>query len=102
VVGLCLEVPVVSGCLAAGYAAALVVRPETIRLAPSIGPSSFIGTIRRATYLGATVEYELEWEGATILAVISSPLEQGVLPEGATVAFEFPPATAHALPAGRG
>jgi len=33
--------------------------------------------------------------------VISSPLEQGVLPEGATVAFDFPPATAHALRAGR-
>jgi len=99
--GRCLEVPGASGRLAAGDAATLVVRPETIRLAPSVGASSFSGTIRRATYLGATVEYELEWEGATILAVISSPLEQGVLPEGATVAFDFPPATAHTLPAGR-
>jgi iron(III) transport system ATP-binding protein len=90
-----------SGRLAAGDAATLVVRPETIRLAPSRGAASFVGAIRRATYLGATVEYELEWEGTTILAVISSPLEQGVLPEGATVAFDFPPATAHALPAGK-
>jgi len=97
----CLDVPGASGRLAAGDAATLVVRPETIRLVPSVGASTFIGTIRRATYLGATVEYELEWEGATILAVISSPLEHGVLPEGATVAFDFPPATAHALRAGR-
>ena len=99
--GRCLEVPGAGGRLAAGDATSLVVRPETIRLDPSVGASSFIGTIRRATYLGATVEYELQWKGATILAVISSPLEQGVLPEGATVAFDFPPATAHALRAGR-
>jgi hypothetical protein len=45
------------------------------------------------------VGFTLEWEGATVLAVISSPLEHGVLAEGATVAFDFPPATAHALPA---
>lgn len=50
-------------------------------------------------YLGAMVGFTLEWEGATVLAVISSPLEHGVLAEGATVAFDFPPATAHALPA---
>jgi iron(III) transport system ATP-binding protein len=100
--GRSLEVPAASVPLAVGDAATLVVRPETIRLAPSAGASSFTGTIRRATYLGATVEYELEWEGATILAVISSPLEQGVLAEGAKTAFDFPPATAHALPAGRG
>jgi len=99
--GRSLEVPAASVSLAVGDAATLVVRPETIRLAPSAGASSFTGTIRRATYLGATVEYELEWEGATILAVISSPLEQGVLAEGTATAFDFPPATAHALPAGR-
>ena len=51
---------------------------------------------------GATAEYELEWDGTTILAVISSPLEQGILAEGAAVAFDFPPTTAHALPAQRG
>lgn len=99
--GRCLEVPATSAPLAAGEAALLVVRPETIRLAPSVGATSFTGTIRHATYLGATVEYELEWEGITILAVISSPLEQGVLAEGVTVAFDFPPATAHALPVAR-
>jgi len=96
-----LEVPGASAPLAAGDAATLVVRPETIRLSSNTGASAFAGRIRRATYLGATVEYELEWEGATVLAVIGSPLEHGVLAEGATVAFDFPPATAHALPARR-
>jgi iron(III) transport system ATP-binding protein len=96
-----LVVPGSSAPLAAGDPATLVVRPETIRLSPAVGASAFSGMIRRATYLGATVEYELEWEGATILAVINSPLEHGVLAEGATVAFDFPPATAHALPARR-
>ena len=76
-------------------------RPETIRLAPATAaePAAFRGTIRRAVYLGATVEYELDWEGSTILAVIGSPLEHGVLEEGAIAAFDFPPTTAHLLPA---
>ena len=87
---------------APGEPVTLVVRPETIRLAPATaaGSAAFRGAIRRAVYLGATVEYELDWEGSTILAVIGSPLEHGVLEEGAIAAFDFPPATAHLLPAG--
>jgi hypothetical protein len=34
----------------------------------------------------------------TILAVIGSPLEHGILVEGAAVAFSFPPGTTHLLP----
>lgn len=97
--GRVLEVSATGVPFAVGDAAALVVRPETLRLGPVAGRSPFAGTIKRATYLGATVEYELDWEGATILAVIGSPLESGVLAEGAAVAFDFPPATVHALPA---
>ena len=58
-----------------GEPVTLVVRPETIRLAPAAtaGSAAFRGAIRRAVYLGATVEYELDWEGTTILAVNRQP-----------------------------
>jgi iron(III) transport system ATP-binding protein len=96
-----LVVPSAHPALRAGDPALLVVRPETIRLgaAPAAGSSPFSGTIRRSMYLGATAEYEIEWDGATLLAVSHSPLEQGLLAEGATVDFDFPPATTHLLPA---
>jgi iron(III) transport system ATP-binding protein len=83
-----------------GETATLVVRPETIRLAPSTPTEApaFAGTIRRAVYLGSTVEYEIEWGGTTMLAVVASPLEHGVFAEGTAVVFDFPPATAHLLP----
>jgi iron(III) transport system ATP-binding protein len=92
-----LAVPSADARLRSGEPASVVVRPETIRLAASGGP--FEGTIRRATYLGATAEYEIEWDGISLLAVIGSPLEHGLLAEGAAVTFDFPPATAHLLPA---
>jgi ABC-type Fe3+/spermidine/putrescine transport system ATPase subunit len=83
-----------------GEIASLVVRPETIRLAPAqgTGPATFGGTVRRVAYLGATAEYEIDWDGSAILAVCGSPLEHGLLPEGARITFDFPAATAHVLP----
>ncbi|MBI4841879.1 MAG: TOBE domain-containing protein, partial [candidate division NC10 bacterium] len=86
--------------LRAGEAVSLVVRPETMRLSPASpgGAAAFSGIIRRAVYLGATVEYEIDWDGTTLLVIGGSPLEHGLLPEGARVAFDFPAATAHVLP----
>ena len=98
--GVILEVPSPAAPLSAGRPATLVVRPETIHLAPAATAetSAFRGTIRRAVYLGSTIEYEIEWGETTILAVIGSPLEHGILAEGAAVAFNFPPSTTHLLP----
>jgi iron(III) transport system ATP-binding protein len=98
--GVILEVPSPAAPLSAGHPATLVVRPETIHLAPTATaePSAFRGTIRRAVYLGSTIEYEIEWGKTTILAVIGSPLEHGILAEGEAVAFNFPPGTTHLLP----
>ena len=89
------------GWLRPGEAATAVVRPETIRVAPLLPGADplFTGTIRRVVYLGATAEYEIDWEGTTLLAVIGSPLEQGVLAEGTRVGWDFPTATTHLLPA---
>ncbi len=89
------------GWLRPSEAATAVVRPETIRVAPLLPGADplFTGTIRRVVYLGATAEYEIDWEGTTLLAVIGSPLEQGVLAEGTRVGWDFPTATTHLLPA---
>jgi len=98
--GRLLDVPVQRADVRVGEAASLVVRPETMRLSPASagGAGTFSGTIRRAVYLGSTVEYEIDWDGSTLLAIGGSPLEHGLLPEGARVAFDFPAATAHVLP----
>ena len=100
--GRSLEVPFRQTGFQAGEAVAVVVRPETIRLAPAAGVGAarrpFTGSIRRATYLGPTAEYEIDWEGNTLLAVSYSPLEHGLFPEGTQVAFDFPAGTIHILP----
>ena len=102
--GRLLEVPDQRGVVRVGEMASLVVRPETIRVtpAPAAGSPAFAGTIRRVTYLGSTAEYEIDWEGTPLLAVSGSPLEHGLLPEGARVAFDFPAATVHVLPGATG
>jgi len=98
--GRSLDVPASRPDLRVGEAASLVVRPETIRLAPasSSGPQAFVGTIRRVVYLGPTAEYDIDWDGSTLLAVSGSPLEHGLLLEGTRIAFDFPAATVHVLP----
>jgi iron(III) transport system ATP-binding protein len=100
--GRSLEVPSRQLGFQAGEAVVVVVRPETIRLARADGVETvsrpFTGTIRRATYLGSTAEYEIDWEGNTLLAVIYSPLEHGLFPEGTQVALDIPAATIHILP----
>ncbi len=83
----------------AGEFATPFVRPETLRLAPA-GRSIvgiYQGIIRRVAYLGSTIEYEIDWDGMTLLAVIGGPLKHGLLPERSRVAFDFPGNTAHIL-----
>jgi iron(III) transport system ATP-binding protein len=87
--------------VAAGDAVTLVLRPETIRLAPAGAASDgFPGVVRRALYLGATAEYEVDCDGTTLLAVSGNPLDQGLLSEGTSVQVRFSPKTVHVL-AGR-
>jgi iron(III) transport system ATP-binding protein len=84
-----------------GAAVTLVVRPETIALTPDPAgrDTGFRGSIRRAVYLGATAEYEVDWNGTPLLVVSGNPLEQSLIPEGAAVGFDFSPRTVHLLPA---
>jgi iron(III) transport system ATP-binding protein len=97
--GRALEVPAAGARLRGGDAVTLVIRPETITLSPSprAGDSGSVGRIRRAVYLGATAEYEIDWDGTLLLAVSGNPLEQGLLSEGTRVGVEFAGRTAHLL-----
>jgi iron(III) transport system ATP-binding protein len=99
--GRLLELPTRRPGFRVGQSAAVVVRPETIRLTPVTGLEApgapFAGTIRRATYLGPTAEYEIDWAEGSLLAVSYSPLEHGLLSEGTRVSFDFPASTVHVL-----
>jgi ABC-type Fe3+/spermidine/putrescine transport system ATPase subunit len=79
----------------------LVMRPETIALKtePADTNTGFRGTVRRAVYLGATAEYEVDWNGMPLLVVSGNPLEQNLIPEGSAVSFDVLPRTIHLLPA---
>ena len=94
-----LEVPSGQQAPLAGDAVTLVVRPETISLAvdPIGREMAFRGSIRRAVYLGATAEYEVDWNGNPLLVISGNPLEQNLIPEGAVVGFDFSPRTIHLL-----
>ena len=95
-----LELPSGKATPAAGEDVVLVVRPETISVtaAPVDRGSAFQGTIRRVVYLGATVEYEVDWKGTPLLVVRGNPLEEELIQEGSAVRFDFSPRTIHLLP----
>jgi iron(III) transport system ATP-binding protein len=96
-----LDVPSRHATAGVGDAVTLVVRPETIALKtePADPNTGFRGTVRRAVYLGATAEYEVDWNGTPLLVVSGNPLEQQLIPEGSAVSFDVSPRTIHLLPA---
>lgn len=102
--GRILDIPIDRGAFRPGDAVTLLVRPETIRIVPvpSADTRIFSGTVRRVVYLGPTAEYEIDWDGRTLLAVSGSPLESGLFSEGTLVTFDIPPATVHILPRSAG
>jgi iron(III) transport system ATP-binding protein len=78
-----------------GARVAVIVRPETVHLGPS-GPLR--GVVRRATYLGSQVEYEVAVGTLRLQAIGRSPLEEGIFREGETVGVTIGFQVAHVLP----
>jgi hypothetical protein len=78
----------------AGAQVAVVVRPETVHLGRT-GPLR--GVVRRATYLGSQIEYEVEVGTLRLQAIGRSPLEEGIFREGETVGVTIGFNVAHAL-----
>ena len=70
-----------------GTVATLVVRPEMVEIDPS--HSQVEGIVRRATYLGNVVEYDVEVAGQLLALVQYDPRHTTVHPEGQTVQLRF-------------
>ncbi|MCL2381742.1 MAG: ABC transporter ATP-binding protein [Treponema sp.] len=87
-----------SGDFKSGQEAALVVRPESLRL-NSAGGGIFTGKVTKSVYLGQLVEYEIDCGGdKPVLAVTYDPADQGFLNPGDTVGLDFSAPASHILP----
>jgi spermidine/putrescine ABC transporter ATP-binding subunit len=70
-----------------GGAATLVVRPEMVEIDSPEGQVD--GLVRRATYLGNVIEYDIEVEGQMLSLVEHDPRHTTVHAEGASVRLNF-------------
>lgn len=75
------------GDLKPGDEATLVVRPEMVEIDSPQGQVE--GTVRRATYLGNVVEYEIDVGGQLLALVENDPRHTTVHPEGQIVRLRF-------------
>lgn len=95
------EIPAASCRYPAGTRVELVVRPETVKLFRSDCecPSSvcFSGRVTRVAYMGSVAEYDVDVEGMSLLAVVASPAEHGLLSVGEEVHVGFAVNVAHPL-----
>lgn len=81
----------------AGGEVTVVVRPEMMVINPADGPHT-TGTVRRASYLGNVVEYEVA-VGEEILSLVETdPRRITIYPEGEEVAIGFLPDCLYVLP----
>jgi iron(III) transport system ATP-binding protein len=67
----------------AGSPVTLVVRPEMIRIGKN--EQGLKGIVRRAAYLGDSIDYEIELNGQTLTAVETDPLQMQMFAEGTQV-----------------
>jgi iron(III) transport system ATP-binding protein len=87
VLGTRLTVPEPDNDFQVGQAAILVIRPEMVEIDPPEGQVE--ATVRRATYLGNVVEYDVEVAGQLLALVEYDPRHTTVHPEGQTVGLRF-------------
>jgi len=74
----------------------LIVRPEMVHIRPEATP--FRGVIRRASYLGDCIDYDVEVNGQIISGVENDPLRLDIQPEGTEIGVGFNVDCIHVLP----
>jgi len=74
----------------------LVVRPEAIRL--DAAEADFPAVVRRSTYLGELIEYDLEIDGQLLIATESDVSRTEVYSEGAQIHVSFHKDAVYCLP----
>jgi iron(III) transport system ATP-binding protein len=79
-----------------GRKVTLVVRPEMIRVVDEGGVAK--GIVRRATYLGDVIDYDIEVEGLLLTATETDPTRMVIYPEGSEVELAFRDDFVHVLP----
>jgi iron(III) transport system ATP-binding protein len=90
-----MSVPAAPGQRAGGRAV-VVVRPESIR----VGVGDLRGVVRRSTFLGPLAEYELDVDGAMLLAADPDWMGRGLHQPGDEVDWSMRPEQAYVLPPG--
>jgi iron(III) transport system ATP-binding protein len=78
-----------------GKEVTLIVRPEMITVGEG---SEMMGTVRRASYLGDAIDYDIEVDGQLLTAVETDPARVVVHPVGEQVGFTFYQDGIHVLP----
>jgi len=79
-----------------GSGATLVARPEMIQIDPAQGQVD--GIVRRASYLGNLVEYDVEVSGQLLAVVERDPRHITIFPEGEAVRLRFVEDCLYVLP----
>jgi len=95
--GTTVHAPASQDSLEAGSMALLVIRPEMVQLDPSQGQVP--GIVRRATYLGSIIEYDVEVQNQLLSLVEHDPRQATVYPEGQQVWLQFLEDCLYVLPA---
>ncbi|MBN1921327.1 MAG: ABC transporter ATP-binding protein [Anaerolineae bacterium] len=82
---------------AVGAEVTMIVRPEMIRVRQTGG--HLRGIVRRAAYLGDSIDYDVEVNGQLLTAVETDPSHLRLYPEGNEVSLTFSEDCIHILPA---
>ncbi len=77
-----------------GHEVTLIVRPEMICV---VEAAEVMGIVRRASYLGDTIDYDVEVNGQLLTAVETDPTHIVIHPEGSMVGLEFHESCIHVL-----
>ncbi|HEY9076429.1 MAG TPA: ABC transporter ATP-binding protein [Anaerolineaceae bacterium] len=78
-----------------GSEVTLIVRPEMVSVRKE---GEFSAIVRRATFLGNYIDYDVEIGGQMITAVETDPMRMQYFPEGSPVNLQFASACIHILP----
>ncbi len=81
---------------AVGAEVTMIVRPEMIRVRQTGG--HLRGIVRRAAYLGDSIDYDVEVNGQLLTAVETDPSHLQLYPEGNEVSLTFSEDCVHILP----
>ncbi len=93
--GRTMTVPAHPDVRANGAPAYLMMRPETLSLAPA--PLGGVGSVLRATFHGHSVDYEVETNAGTLSVTVPGPDPRRLIDEGANVTVTLDPARAYVL-----